>query len=317
MALSDTNDHPSQRKGVPCHDEGIPSMALSDADYTDDFAPRELRDVLASIANARAQGKDAMLEALLAGARELANPVRIGSLITNRGVVLYRGDVVARLIEQAGNCDLLEDPGREVVEKKIAEGLDHFEPAGRMPVSDIVTGLYARRQPDPPYEMPNADNVVELRPRAKLIATPYFWPDPVTIPRRQFLFGRHYIRAAMGATIGAGGRAKTTLNIAEATFMAAGRNPLTGETFTPLRVWLLNGEEVQDELDRRVAAIRQYYEITPAECGDRLFVQSVSDNPPRFATLYRNVPILNTAALHDFEDEITNKQFDVWRSLTP
>ena len=72
-----------------------------------------------------------------------------------------------------------------------------------------------------------------------IIAKPFTWPDPATIPARQFLYGRHYIRKNIGATIGAGGRAKTTLGLTEAIGMASGRDLLGGTAITPLRVWCL------------------------------------------------------------------------------
>jgi RecA-family ATPase len=146
----------------------------------------------------------------------------------------------------------------------------------------------------------------------KLIALPYGWRDPKKIPRRQLLFGRHYIRKTIGATIGGGGRGKTTLGLLEFVGMACGRNLLTGEEITPLRVWCLNGEEDQDELDRRVAAICQRYEIDAAKCGGRLFVQSVRDKPIRFATLIKNVAVLDCNLLDQFEAEITAKRIDVF-----
>jgi AAA domain len=146
----------------------------------------------------------------------------------------------------------------------------------------------------------------------KLTATPFPWRDPATIPPRQFLFGRHYQRKTISATIGAGGRAKTTHGLLEFVSMACGRNLLTGEEIAPLRAWYLNGEEDQDELDRRVAAICQRYNITEADCGGRLFVQSVRDNPIRFATLIRNTPTLNRDNLDQFEAEIRAKCFDVF-----
>src|SRR5262249_39067536 len=37
-----------------------------------------------------------------------------------------------------------------------------------------------------------------------------WWRDPATIPPREFLYGRHLVRKDISATIGAGGRAKTT-----------------------------------------------------------------------------------------------------------
>jgi AAA domain len=125
-----------------------------------------------------------------------------------------------------------------------------------------------------------------------IVAKPFTWPAPETIPPRQFLFGRHYIRKNIGATIGSGGRAKTTLGLIEAVSMACGRDLLIGESITPLRVWCINGEEDQDELDRRVSAIGQRYAITEQQCGGRLFVQSVRDKPIRLATMVGNTPTL-------------------------
>jgi hypothetical protein len=55
----------------------------------------------------------------------------------------------------------------------------------------------------------------------KLECTPW-WRDPATIPRREFLYGRHLIRGAISATIGAGARAKTTHCLFEALEMVTG-----------------------------------------------------------------------------------------------
>jgi hypothetical protein len=148
--------------------------------------------------------------------------------------------------------------------------------------------------------------------RGALQATPYSWPDPATIPPRQFLYDQHYVRKAIGATVGAGGRAKTTLGILDFISMAAGRNLLTGQVIEPLRVWFLNGEEDQAELDRRTAATCQQYGITEADCGGRLFIQSVRDRPLRLATMARNIATLNRTALDQLEAEIKAKQIDVF-----
>ena len=158
-------------------------------------------------------------------------------------------------------------------------------------------------EPDDDGDAPEALNI---------IAKPFAWPDPATIPPRQFLFGRHYVRKAIGATVGGGGRAKTTLSLLEAVSMACGRDLLTGEQITPLRVWHVNGEEDQDELDRRITAICQRYGVTEAQCGGRVSVQSVRDNPIRFATMGGNTPRLNRIALDQFEEEIRTKQIDVF-----
>ena len=59
--------------------------------------------------------------------------------------------------------------------------------------------------------------------RQTLLTTVAWWREPETIPPREFLFGKHYIRGAVGATIGGGGRGKTTLGTCEAISLTVGR----------------------------------------------------------------------------------------------
>ena len=142
---------------------------------------------------------------------------------------------------------------------------------------------------------PDADASVITDTGSPYTAPQSWWRDPTDIPKRDFLFGKHYARKNIGATIGAGGRSKTTLGLYEAVSMAAGIQLTTGEALPTgaLRVWALNGEEIQDELDRRLAAICQHYNITEADLGGRLFAQSVRDKPLRIASLQGHTPILN------------------------
>jgi hypothetical protein len=141
-----------------------------------------------------------------------------------------------------------------------------------------------------------------------------WWRDPATIPRREFLYGKHYIRRNIGASIGAGGRLKTSYALFEALEMAAARNLTTGEALPggPLRVLVLNAEEDQDELDRRVAAVCLRYDITEADLGGRLFVKSVRDEPLRLATLRREGPVLNGPMLQALTNLIEDIRADVF-----
>jgi hypothetical protein len=93
------------------------------------------------------------------------------------------------------------------------------------------------------------------------------------------------LRGVVSASLGAPGRLKSTTELTEFIGMAAGRDLLTGKPLEcgPLRVGYLNGEENQDELDRRVAAICQHYRISREDCGDRLWVESTRDTPIRLA----------------------------------
>jgi hypothetical protein len=51
---------------------------------------------------------------------------------------------------------------------------------------------------------------------APIAATPFSSLDPITIPRRQFLYGRHLIRQFVSTTVAPGGIGKSSLGIAEA-----------------------------------------------------------------------------------------------------
>jgi hypothetical protein len=165
-----------------------------------------------------------------------------------------------------------------------------------------LAGQAPRGQAEPPWAPPQP-------PR------PYTFPNPAAIPPRQFLYSKHYLRSSVSATIAAGGKAKTTLKLIEAIGMAVGRNLMTGEDLRagPLRVWFVNAEEDQDELDRRAAAICQRYNIKPSECSDRLFITSLKGQPTpwHIATMVRNVPTLNRPLIDWLIAEIRAKAIDV------
>ena len=123
----------------------------------------------------------------------------------------------------------------------------------------------------------------------KILQSTGWWRDASTIPPRQFLLNQQYIRTYMTATIATGGRAKTTLTMTEAVSMIIGRDLLTGkEQPALLRVWYVNAEETQEELDRRLAAICQHYDITREMLGGRLHVHSVRKEPIRLMSADAN-----------------------------
>jgi AAA domain len=175
------------------------------------------------------------------------------------------------------------------------------------PESLAEYGLSADTEPSNGTEKINTAQSARLVPLS-------WWRDPATIPPRQSLYDGHYIRRAIGATIGGGGRAKTTRGIYEAVCMAVGFDIATKDILTEgkLRVWVCNGEEDQDELDRRVSATCQHYGITQVELGGRLFVQSVRDNPLRIASLINNRPVIDDGVMKYMTSFITSNSIDVF-----
>lgn len=153
-------------------------------------------------------------------------------------------------------------------------------PVSQLELENIVRGK-AIVQADPQSE-------AEVLP--PITAKKFKWRDPSTIPPRPWLFGKHYMRGMASATAGIGGAGKSTMLLTEAIGASIGRNLITGEAIPvgPLNVWLHNGEDPPDELERRVAAILIHYSIDPELVEERLHVTSG-----------REMPILVAEALSD------------------
>lgn len=121
-------------------------------------------------------------------------------------------------------------------------------------------------------------------PPASLDAKPFVWRDPAMIEPRRWLYGHHLIRGFLSATVAPGGVGKSSLALVEALAMATGRDLLGHKPAGKLRVWYWNGEDPEEELNRRIAAICLHYGITAEEIGDRLFVNSGRDTEIVMAT---------------------------------
>lgn len=107
--------------------------------------------------------------------------------------------------------------------------------------------------------------------------TPFQWKPPAEIAPRQWLYDRHLIRGFASLTVAPGGLGKSTLAVTEALAMVTGRDLLGAAPLRPLRVWLWNGEDPREEIDRRIAAVCLHHGIAPEEIGDRLLVDSGRD----------------------------------------
>lgn len=118
-------------------------------------------------------------------------------------------------------------------------------------------------------------------PRANIKAAPFAWRPEAEIPARQWLYGRHLIRKFLSVDVAAGGIGKSSLKIVESLAMTTGKPLLKKEIGGdgPLRVWLYNLEDPDEETERRIHAAAKYYQIHPDEIGGRLFVNSGRDQP--------------------------------------
>src|SRR5262245_21944161 len=128
-------------------------------------------------------------------------------------------------------------------------------------------------------------------PSAPFVLRPFVPFDPTKLPPRQFLFGKHYQRRTTGGTVAPGGTGKSSLEMVEGVSMATGRNLLGEEPRERVRVWYHNGEDNMDELNRRLAAICQYYHIPLEGLPGWFFMTSGNEVPLRVAQGYSNLNI--------------------------
>lgn len=101
--------------------------------------------------------------------------------------------------------------------------------------------------------------------------------DPMSIPARTFLYGKHYIRKFASVTVAPGGLGKSTLVLAECIAMATGRDILGIKPATMCKVVYFNAEDPLDEIQRRVLAICQHHDIAQEELVGQLFTASGRD----------------------------------------
>jgi AAA domain-containing protein len=138
-------------------------------------------------------------------------------------------------------------------------------------------------------DAPNGEAPKDDAPKAPFILRPLKKFDALQIPPREFLFGRHYQRRTVSGTVAPGGTGKSSLVMVEAIAMATGRDLLGEDAKEPLRVWYHNGEDNMLELQRRVAAICQHYNIPMEELESSFFMTSGNEVPLRVAETWSQV----------------------------
>lgn len=121
----------------------------------------------------------------------------------------------------------------------------------------------------------------------------FYSPSPETfkdIGPREFLYRRHYMRRMLGVTAAAGGAGKSSVVLVELVSIALGWDLLNGNAPSPcgpLNVWYHNGEDPEDEIRRRLAAICRHYELDPELLTDRFFWTVGRESPLIVATEFK------------------------------
>lgn len=115
-----------------------------------------------------------------------------------------------------------------------------------------------------------AECIAAVKTSAQITANPFDLSAAYRVRRRQWLYGRHLIRGFVSATIAAGGVGKSALTIADALAMNTGRDLVGTAPERKLKVWMFNGEDPEEELQRRIAAACSYYGVSVDDVAGRL-----------------------------------------------
>ncbi|MBB4571734.1 AAA family ATPase [Rhizobium leucaenae] len=142
-------------------------------------------------------------------------------------------------------------------------------------------------------------------------ATSWKLLDPKSIPPREWLYGHHYIRKFVSVTVSPGGVGKTSLGMGEALSMATGRELFGAKVHQRSRVWIWNGEDPQEELDRRLTAACLHYGIAAHEIDGMLFVDSGRNMPLITARQTKDGAQIAMPVVDRLCEEIASKGIDV------
>jgi len=146
--------------------------------------------------------------------------------------------------------------------------------------------------------------------KGPFIIKPFAYFDPALLPQREWLYGRHYQRRTVSCTTAPGGFGKTTNDMIEGVAMCSCRDLLGEQPIERLRVWIHNGEDNLAELQRRIAAICQYYKIDMRELEGWLFLTSGSEFPLKVATGFSELRV-DDRLIDQIAGQIAENKIDV------
>jgi hypothetical protein len=184
-----------------------------------------------------------------------------------------------------------------------AGGTPHFQKRRFWGVED--------KGPDDPIPDVEAIPTIEPpKPSAPFVLRPRGIIDPAAIPPRRWLGGgQFYQRRTVSTTIAPGDTGKTTLGMVEGVSMQTGRCLLGDFPDEKLRIWIHNGEDSRDELDRKLAAVCLFNNIPLSEVAD-IFLTTASDIPLRVASGYSEI-VPDKPLIKCIHEQIGDNKIDV------
>jgi len=122
------------------------------------------------------------------------------------------------------------------------------------------------------------------------------------IQHRQWLYGNRLIRGYVTLLVAPGGTGKSSLILGMCMALATNRPLLGGRIHQRCNVALLNLEDPQDEIDRRMAAIAMRYKISNGDIDGRFFV-----SPPEATVNIASPGSDGFSVIHPDVDDIIKK----------
>jgi RecA-family ATPase len=292
--------------------EALAHMQPSGADVNDK-QPRIIMSLLQ-----REYHYEDVLDIVVKGTMEMANANSLGwTQEAETTAVVKRINWALQKLNSEYDASTGEIPAWLPIEHRDKWGkilaLGHRPNFQRNAASWYVCDRQATPEMSPAQESTVGAAVSNARKRAKsgpFIIKPFAVFDPALLPQREWLYGRHYQRRTVSCTTAPGGFGKTTLDMIEGVAMATCRNLLGEQPIERLRVWLHNGEDNIVELNRRIAAICQYYKIDMGELEGWLFLTSGNEFPLKVATGFSDLNV-DRQLVGRIADQIAANKIDV------
>lgn len=169
-------------------------------------------------------------------------------------------------------------------------------------LDDIRNGLKAQ------FEFPpSAGDGAPLAP----LFRPYAWREPRLIPRRQWMYGGHFIRQFLTGTFAPGAGGKSMLEIVEALAMATGKPLLGIQPLGRFRVGYWNGEDPLEETERRVAAAMMHFGLVEADVKDWFFWGTGRESELIIAEQTKDGTVINRPNVERVETEFQDLGLDL------
>jgi AAA domain len=195
-------------------------------------------------------------------------------------------------------------------EQRLAEGLSPKITPNRKH-GFHVRGYGPKSEAAPKTEKTEKTEQEKKPPRLpRVTAKPYHYVDPATIPPRDWLLGKHYMRGIVSATIAPGGAGKSSLDLVDAIALATGQQLHSDQPKARYRVWYHNGEDPPQEVQRRIAAICQHYGIDAHVLETTLYVTSGLDMPIKI-TRSNGTTIVHTETIKEVIETIDTNEIDI------